>query len=54
MISHASAFLAIALIAAVLGFVLLTGVGATVAKIACLVFLVIAFVSLAIGGKPND
>lgn len=54
MICHATAFLAIALIAALLGFVLLAGVAATVAKIACFVFLVIAFVSLVSGAKPND
>lgn len=54
MICHATAFLAIALIAAVLGFTLLVGIAATLAKITCFVFLVIAFVSLLTGTKPEE
>ncbi|MEO6569383.1 MAG: DUF1328 domain-containing protein [Opitutaceae bacterium] len=50
MLSYTAIFLIIALLAGVLGFGVIAGTAATIAKVLCLVFLVFFVVSL-IGGR---
>lgn len=52
MLSWAVTFLIIALIAAVLGFGVIAGTAASIAKVLFLVFLVLFVVSLLMGRKP--
>ncbi len=52
MLSYAVTFLIIALIAGVLGFGVIAGTAATIAKVLFLVFLVLFLVSLLRGRKP--
>ena len=51
MLSWAVAFLVIAVIAAVLGFVVIAGTAALLAKVAFFVFLVLFLVSLVVGRR---
>ncbi len=54
MLSYAVTFLIIALIAGVLGFGVIAGTAATIAKVLFLVFLVLFLVSLLRGRKPSN
>ena len=53
MLNYAITFLIIALIAGVLGFGVIAGAAATIARVLFLVFLVLFLVSLLSGGKSN-
>jgi len=53
MLSYAVTFLIIALIAGVLGFGVIAGTAATIAKVLFLVFLVLFLVSLLRGRSPS-
>jgi uncharacterized membrane protein YtjA (UPF0391 family) len=53
MLSYAFTFLIIALIAGVLGFGVIAGTAATIAKVLFLVFLVLFGLSLLFGRKPT-
>jgi uncharacterized membrane protein YtjA (UPF0391 family) len=53
MLYYAIIFFVVALVAAALGFWVVTGVAMTIAKILCLVFVVLAVLSLFRGRSPR-
>jgi uncharacterized membrane protein YtjA (UPF0391 family) len=53
MLSYALIFLIVALLAGVLGFGVIAGTAATIAKILFVVFLILFIISLLRGRKPN-